>query len=201
MPAGGSVDTHEVMDDSFTLGQGAKRSGGDPAPKHVAQHRFGGTSTFERSRLIWGAVFVAAVLVTAGGFLKFMGGAGTEIGADNQKMVEQVGAAQDMQAELTADQSIHNAMQLYGESGSFADVTAGALAAAEPSFTYVSGASTDANTVGVATTEDGVGLAVKSSSGSCLYAFVQASGTTYGKGAACTGDAAMGASGDAWASG
>lgn len=195
------VDTKKVMDDSFTLGQGAKRSDGEPAPKHASARRIGGASTFERSRLVWGIAAALVALVVVAGFLKFLGNTGKEIGADNQKMVEQVGVAQDMQAELTANQSIQNAMQLYEGSGDFTSVTPQALGAAEPSFTYVAGASTDANTVSVSVTNTGVGLAVKSSSGSCLYAFVQASKTTYGKGTACTGDAATGASDPAWPSG
>jgi hypothetical protein len=195
------VDTWKVMDDSFTLGQGAKRSDGEPAPKHAASRRPSGASTFERSRRVRGIALAVVALVLVAGFLKFMGNTGKEIGADNQKMVQQVGVAQDTQAELTANQSIQNAMQLYEASGDFAAVSPQALGAAEPSFTYVSGASMDANTVSVAVTDTGVGLAVKSASGSCLYAFVQASKTTYGKGTACTGEAATGASGPSWPSG
>jgi len=191
------------MDDSFTLGHGAKGSQGsqeEPPPKHAAARRAGSGGTLERSRLIWGAILVAVALVVVGGFLKFFGNAGAEIGADNQKMVEQVGAAQDVQAELTVDQSIANAMQIYAESGSFAAVTAEALTTAEPSYTYVTRASGDPNTVSVAAADDGVGLAVMSKSGSCLYAFVQASGTTYGAGTACTGEAATGATDPSWPS-
>ena len=105
--------------------------------------------------------------------MKFMGNAGKEIGEDNQRMIEQVGAAKDAQAELTANQTIQNAMQVYEESGSFSDITPQALTAAEPSFTYVTAASNGPNTVSVAATDGGVGLAVQSSSGTCLYAFVQ----------------------------
>ena len=189
------------MDDSFTLGQGNKRSDGQPVPKHAAaRRRVAGAGSFERSRLVWGIVVGVIAIVVVGGFLKFMGNAGNEIGADNQKMVEQVGVAQDTQAELTANQSIQNAMQLYEESGGFAAVTPAALGAAEPTFTYVAGASTNPNTVSVAATDAGVGLAVQSTSGSCLYAFVQASKTTYGKGTTCTGDAATGATDPSWPS-
>jgi hypothetical protein len=185
------------MDDSFSLGQGAKGGGDHPAPKHAAPRKVGGTS-FERTRLIWGAVGLALVALVVVGFLKFMGNAGKEIGADNQKMIEQVGAARDVQAQLTANQSIQNAMQVYEESGSFAQVTPQALAAAEPTFSYVATASTGPNSVSVAPTDQGVGLAVKSSSGNCLYAFVQASTTTYGTGSVCTGDAATGATDPSW---
>jgi hypothetical protein len=189
------------MGDSFTLGKGAKGSPADPPPKHAAPRRVGGSDSFGRSRLVWGVIIGAVALVAVGGFLKFMGNAGQEIGADNQKVVEQVGAAQDVQAELTANESIRNAMQIYAASGSFTDVTAEALAAAEPTFHYVAGASGDPNTVSVAVADKGVGLAVESSSGSCLYAFVQASSTTYGTGVTCTGEAATGATDPSWPSG
>ena len=148
--------------------------------------------------MIWGVAGLVLVALVVIGFMKFMGNAGKEIGADNQKMLEQVGAARDMQAELTANRSIQNAMQVYEESGSFAQVTPQALAAAEPTFTYVTAASNGPNTVSVAATDQGVGLAVKSSSGNCLYAFVQASSTTYGTGSACTGEAATGATDPSW---
>jgi hypothetical protein len=186
------------MDDSFTLGRGGKRPT-DAPPKHAGRH--GAAGTFERSRLVWGIAAAAVAIVVVAGFLKFMGNAGNEIGADNQKIVEQIGAAKDTQAELTANETIQNATQIYTESGSFADVTADALAASEPTFRYVTGASTDPDTVSVAATESGVGLAVRSDSGTCLYAFVQPSRTTYGTGGACTGDAATtGATGPAWPS-
>jgi hypothetical protein len=189
------------MDDSFTLGQGAKGPHGDPPPKHAGSRRIAGGGSFGRSRMIWGAILIVVAAIVVGAFLKFMGNAGQEIGSDNQTMVEQVDAAADMQAELTANQSVRNAMQLFAESGSFAAVTAQALGVAEPSFSYVTGASGDPNTVSVAVTANGVGLAVKSTSGSCLYAFVQPSGTTYGTGPACTGDAATSATDPSWPSG
>ena len=190
------VDTWKVMDDSFSLGQGAK-GGGGPPPKHAAPRRFGGSS-FERTRLVWGIVGLVLVALVVFGFMTFMGNAGKEIGEDNQRMIEQVGAAKDAQAELTANQTIQNAMQLYEESGSFSDITPQALAAAEPTFTYVTAASNGPNTVSVAATDGGVGLAVQSSSGTCLYAFVQPSTTTYGTGTTCTGDAATDATDASW---
>jgi hypothetical protein len=189
------------MDDSFTLGQGAKGPHGDPPPKHAGSRRIAGGSSFGRTRMIWVAILIVVILLVVGTFLKFMGNAGQEIGSDNQTIVEQVDAAADMQAELTANQSIRSAMQLLAESGSFAAVTAEALGAAEPSFTYVTGASGDPKTVSVTATASGVGLAVKSTSGSCMYAFVQASGTTYGTGPVCTGDAATSATDASWPSG
>jgi hypothetical protein len=189
------------MDDSFTLGQGAKGPPAHPPPKHAGSRRVVLGGSFGRTRRIRGAILIAVAVLIVGALLMFLGDAGQEIGSDNQTTVEQVDAAANMQAELTANQSIRNAMQLAAESGSFAAVTAGTLGAAEPSFTYVAGASGNPNTVSVAATDSGVGLAVASTSGTCLYAFVQMSGTTYGTGSVCTGEAARSASDPSWPSG
>src|SRR5262245_30020822 len=191
------VDTWKV-DDSFSLGQGSKR-GGDTPPKHAAARR-APSGSLERARLLWGIAGLVLVAVVVVAFMRFMGNAGNEIGADNQRIVQQIGAAKDVQAELTANQAIQNATQVYEESGSFAAVTPQALAAAEPSFAYVTAASNGPNTVSVAPSNDGVGLAVRSSSGSCLYAYVRASGTSYGTGSTCTGEAATGATDPSWPS-
>jgi hypothetical protein len=188
------------MDDSFSFGDRGRRPAVAP-PKHAAPSAARAAGSFERSRLVWGVVVGAVGLLAIVGFMKMMSNAGDEIGQDNQRVVEQIGAAEDTQAELTANQSIQNATRLYATTGSFSAVTAASLAAEEPTFRYVTGASTDPNTVSVAAGDGGVGLAVKSTSGSCLYAFVQASGTTYGKGSVCTGDAATGATDPSWPSG
>jgi hypothetical protein len=188
------------MDDSFSLGDRGRRAPAT-APKHAAPLGPRKAGSFERSRLLWGIVVAVIGVIALVGFMKMMSNAGNEIGEDNQRVVEQIGAAEDTQAELTANQSIQNATQLYATAGSFSAVTAEALGAEEPTFRYVTGPSSDPNTVSVAAGDGGVGLAVRSASGSCLYAFVQASGTTYGKGSVCTGDAATGATDPAWPSG
>ena len=54
------------------------------------------------------------------------------------------------------------------------------------------------NTVSVKSVSEAVGLAIRSSSGTCLYARVAAASVTYGSGPACTGDAALDASKPAW---
>ena len=188
------------MDDSFTFGTPAKgrsrtRSARDPAPKHAA-----GRPSIERSRLVLGGVGFALLAVAAWGFLHFMAGAGNEIASDQQHVVDQIGNTQDVQAQLTGTQAIQSVQMLYGQSGSFDDVTPESLKDFEPAFTYSESASTGPNAISVASSSTGVGLAVRSASGTCLYAHVSATGTTYGTGSVCTGEAALEATAPAWPS-
>ena len=139
---------------------------------------------------------MAAVLVV--GFLHFMDSSGKEIGADQQRVVGQIGQAQDVQAQLTGSQAVQGVQMMVAQSGSFASVTPQALKAFEPTFTYSTAASTNPNAVSVDSSGSGVGLAVLSASGTCLYAHVTASKTLYGTGTTCTGTAALEASDAAW---
>ena len=191
------------MDDSFSFGSPAKgrtrtktrtRSEPEPAPKHAR------TRSIERSRLIIGSVILAIVVGLAWGFLHFMGSAGNEIASDQQHVVDQIGNTQDVQAKLTGTQALQSVQMLYGQDGSFGSITPQALKAFEPAFTYASSASTNPNMVSVSSSTEGVGLAVLSASGTCLYVHVSAAGATYGTGSACTGDAAMDATAPAWPS-
>lgn len=187
------------MDDSFSFGAPAKgrtrtHSAPEPAPKHAR------STSIERSRLILGGAGLAVAAVLVWGFLHFMGSAGKEIGSDQQRVVDQIGNTQDVQAQLTGTQAIQAVQMLYGQDGSFEAVTAQSLKAFEPAFSYSTAASTDPNMVSVSSSASGVGLAVKSASGTCLYAHVSASGTTYGTGTTCTGGAAVDATDAAWPS-
>jgi hypothetical protein len=85
------------------------------------------------------------------------------------------------------------------EGASFAGADANGMGAAEPSLRYVSGPSTAANVVSVTATTADWGAAVLSRSGTCYYVRVSgAGGTFYGSGKACTGQAALAASGASW---
>ena len=185
------------MDDSFSFGRPAKGARPIKAPKHAAQRPRGGGS-LQRSRYVLGGIALAVAAVLVWGFLHFMGSAGKEIGADQQRVVAQIGNAQDVQAQLTGTQAVQAVQMLYGQGGSFADVTPQSLKAFEPTFTYSTAASTGPNAVSVDSSSAGVGLAVRSASGTCLYAHVTASTTTYGSGSTCTGEAALDASEAAW---
>jgi len=188
------------MDDSFSFGtpsKGRTRSYNEPehTPKHARPAR-----SIERSRLVLGVGALVAAAALVWGFLHFMAGAGNEIASDQQRVVDQIGNVQDVQAQLTGTQAIRAVQTLYAQDGSLGAVTPQALKAFEPAFTYTTSASTDPNTVSVASSSSGVGLAVMSASGTCLYAHVGATATTYGSGSTCTGEAALDASAPAWPS-
>jgi hypothetical protein len=198
------------MDDSFSLGDHRKKRRAHAArgPRHAAPRaptqatrtrpshaRRSSKSSFEQTRLLLGilGVFVVAVLVW--GFLHFMSNSGQQAAAREGEAIDH---AQDVQAQLTGTSAIQAVEGLYGETGSFDRVTPDALKQYEPTFTYTEAASSEPNTVSVKSTSQGVGLAVYSSSGTCLYAHVAAAGVTYGTGPSCTGDAALQASKPAW---
>ncbi|MEP6759074.1 MAG: hypothetical protein ABJB55_07765 [Actinomycetota bacterium] len=166
----------------------------EPAPKHAR------TRSIERSRMIFGAVGLAIAAVLVWGFLHFMGNAGNEIASDQQHVVAQIGNTQDIQAQLTGSQAIQAVQMLYSQDASFDAVTPQSMRAFEPAFTYATAASTGPNAVSVSSSSTGVGLAVLSASGTCLYAHVSPAGTTYGTGSSCTGAAALDASDPAWPS-
>jgi hypothetical protein len=195
------------MDDSFSLGQhGKKRRGRFAAPRHAApkaatapavrtRPSHARKGSFEQTRLILGIVGLAVVGVLVWGFLHYMSASGKEAAA---REGESIGHAQDVQAQLTGTSAIQAVQVVYASVGSFDQVTPEALKAAEPTFTYTDGESTEPNTVSVKSSSQAVGLAIRSSSGSCLYARVAAAGVTYGTGTTCTGDAALQASKPAW---
>jgi len=152
-------------------------------------------SSFEQTRLILGilGLFVIAVLVW--GFMHFMSSSGQQAAAREGEAIDH---AHDVQAQLTGSSAIQTVEGVYQQTGSFEQVTSEAMKQYEPTFSYTEAASADPNTVSVQSTPAGVGLAVYSSSGTCLYAHVAASGVTYGTGTTCTGGAALQASKPAW---
>jgi hypothetical protein len=186
------------MDDSFSLGQPAKhraRTARRVQPKHAPRAPRRGSSGIERTRYVLGAIglLVAAVLVW--GFMHFMSSAGNEAATGQ---TQEIGAAQDIKAQLTGQTTAQSVQGLYAQSGSFNSITPQALKAFEPTYSYTNGASTDPNTVSVASTATDVGLAVLSTSGHCLYAHISAAGVTFGTGTTCTGTVALKASSPSW---
>lgn len=186
------------MDDSFSLGQPAKRQA-RPArrvqPKHAAPAPRRGSSGIQRTRYILGAIGLVVAAVVVWGFMHFMSSAGNEAASGQ---MQEIGAAQDVQAQMTGQQTIQSVQGLYAQSGSFNSITPQALKAFEPTYTYTNGPSTDPNTVSVASTATDAGLAVLSTSGRCLYAHITAAGVTYGSGTTCTGTVALKASSPSW---
>jgi hypothetical protein len=195
------------MDDSFSLGGPAKkRRAVAPPPRHAAPRTQGviparprpthaRQSNFERTRLVLGAVGLVVVGLLVWGFLHYMSSSGKEAAVREGETIDH---AQDVQAQLTGTSAIQAVQALYNEAGSFDRVTPEALKAYEPTFSYTGEASSDPNTVSVESTAQGVGIAVHSASGTCLYAHIAATGVTYGTGSTCTGDAALQATGPAW---
>jgi hypothetical protein len=198
------------MDDSFSFGQPPKKRRGrvSARPRHAAPARspsepsagrvrpsHARKGSFEWTRLVLGVVALAVIAVLVWGFLHFMGSAGNAAATGEAQAIDR---AQDVQAQLTGTSAIQAVEGLYAQSGSFDAITPDALKSFEPTFAYTDGESTEPNTVSVKSTGQGVGLAVRSASGTCLYARVAAAGVTYDAGTTCTGDAALEASNPSW---
>jgi hypothetical protein len=196
------------MDDSFSLGHQPKKRRGRLAssPRHAAPRTSAAPpghvrptharkSSFEHTRVVLGILALAVVGVLVWGLMHYMSTSGQQAAAEEGAAIDH---AQDVQAQLTGSSAIQSVEAVYATAGSFQQVTPQALKAYEPTFTYTAEASTEPNTVSVDSTAQGVGLAVYSSSGTCLYAHVAAAGVTYGTGPTCTGEAALQASKPAW---
>ena len=185
------------MDDSFSLGQPAKRRARPvKTAKHAAPRATRSPAGgFERTRYILGAIGLVVAAFLVWGFMHFMSSAGNQAAGGE---VSEIAAAQDVQAESTGEQAIQSVQGLYETGTAFAQITPQALKNYEPTYSYTAGPSTDANTVSVASTGSETGIAVLSPSGHCLYAHISASRVTYGTGTTCTGVVALKASAPAW---
>jgi len=183
------------MDDSFSLGQPAKRRARPVKAKHAAPRTprspAGG---FERTRYIVGGLGIVVAALLVWGFMHFMSSAGNQAATGE---AAEIGAAQDVQAQATGEQAIQTVEGL-ATTGSFVQITPESMKRDEPTYSYTAGPSTGPNSVSVSATADGVGVAVLSTSGHCLYAHVSASGVTYGVGTTCTGVVALKASDASW---
>jgi hypothetical protein len=183
------------MDDSFSLGKPARKRAlqRSRAPRPVGSQR-SGSGVLITVAVLCGALVLAAIV----GFMMLMHNGGEQAASADQTAIAQIGAAKDVQAQLTANEAVTAVQQLYAEQGSFQGVDPAGLKQFEPSFTYTSGASTGPNDVSVAAAPGGVGVAVMSGSGTCYFAFDTGSGIRYGTGSPCTGQAAASASAVAW---
>ena len=185
------------MDDSFTFGTRARRSGGikrrPRAPRAEARPGRAGTS---RVVVLVAGGIVAVVAIA--GVMALMKRGGEQVASSQRTAVSQIGTADDVQAKMTAQQTASAVQQLYAEQGSYGAITPSALRGVEPAADYTGGASTGPNVVSVSSSSGGVGLAVRSSSGTCFLERFATGGVTYGTGTTCTGDAAMSASARSW---
>jgi len=135
--------------------------------------------------------------VSIWGFLHFEG---DDASGDPSGAVAPSGALVDIQAKQAAASTVASVQSLYASEGSFETVTPRALRATDSAAHYAADASTSVDDVSVASTVEGVGIAVRSPSGMCFYAHVIPAGVTYGTGSPCTGEAALDASAPAWPS-
>ena len=193
------------MDDSFSFGGRKKhrssvrtrrrwRSEPDPPPKHAASRR---TVSVDGRRLAFGAIGLVLAAVSIWGFLHLEG---SDASGDESGTGTPVGSTADIQAKQTAAVAVETVQSLYASEGSFTTVTPRELRASGSDAHYSPRASTAPDTVSVASTVEGVGIAVRSSSGTCFYAHVVPSGIAYGTGSPCTGEAALKAAAPAWPS-
>jgi len=185
------------MDDSFTFGTRSRRSASlkrrSRAPRAAARRGRAGTG-----RIVWLVAGGIVAVVAIAGVMSLMKRGGEQVASSERTAVSQIGAADDVQAKTTAQQTASAVQQLYAEQGSYGAVTPSALRGVEPAADYTGGASTGPNVVSVSSSSSGVGLAVKSASGTCFLERFATGGVTYGTGTTCTGGAAMSASARSW---
>jgi hypothetical protein len=186
------------MDDSFSFGKPARRQVAVRSPRARtprAEAPSGRSGAGRIALLVLGGIVLIVVVV---GLMTFVKGGGEEIASGERTAVSQIGAAQDVEAKMTAQQTAAAVRQLYAEQGSFDAITAGALQNFEPSSQYTGGASTGPHVVSVSSSSTGVGLAVLSRSGTCFLERFTTSGLTFGTGTSCTAEAAASATAPGW---
>jgi hypothetical protein len=131
-------------------------------------------------------------VVTVVVFMKFVSKSGHEVAKSQVSVVQQVDHAQDVEAQSTARNALAAAKTIFLDDSAYTGVNPASLAGVEPALQYTDGPSPAVGTVSVASTAEAVGLAVHSSSGTCFYVRDDiATGTTFGSGTVCTGQAAL----------
>jgi len=141
------------------------------------------------------------VLVSAVSFVLVAKRGGEEAAKAASTDLAAAAEAKDREAQSTLRNGLAAAKTAYTDTASYAGVTPEVLVQIEPSLTFISGPSTARNTVSVAATDQSIGLAAMSESGTCFWLRDDESGggTAYGSGAPCTGAAALaGATGPLW---
>ena len=184
--------------DAFSYGRPAK---GRAPRAGKRQHAVPEQPRAERSApklgkpvMVAAGLALAAVLVF--GLFQVVKGGGEAVADNAATDLHQADAARDAEAQTAVRNAVTAAKVAFTDSNSYAGVTPLVLSKIEPSFQYISGASTGSSVVSVATTPTDLGLAVMSGSGTCFYVHLSDSGTdAYGSGQECTGSAALSASG------
>lgn len=177
------------MSDSFSFGEPAKKwSAGKARPPR--QGASTGVTVGPTVLIVLAGIVAVALIAVVMGVMK----SGGQAAAQSEKSaIQQVGAADDAQAKLAAQQALTTAQMLVAEAGSLDAVTPDALSAAEPSLHYTTGASTGPTSVSVAVANGQLGIAVASGSSSCVWAHQSGGSVSWGSGTSCTGQAALGA--------
>jgi hypothetical protein len=186
------------MDESFAFGKRARRTPAIKRSRSTGPRSSGASQRAGIGRVAALVVGGIVVVVAIAGYMTFIRSSGEQIASDERTAISQIGTAKDVQAKMTAQQAASAVQQLYAEQGSYNAITPGALHNFEPSSTYTGGASSGPNAVSVASSANGVGLAVRSESGTCFLERFSAGGVTYGTGTTCTGQAAMSATAAGW---
>jgi hypothetical protein len=107
------------MDDSFSFGKPARRQVAISSPR-ARTPRAEASSGRSGARRIASLVLAGIVVIVAiVGFMTVVKGGGEEIGSSERSAVSQTGAAQDVEAKMTAQQAAAAVQQLYAEQGSF----------------------------------------------------------------------------------
>jgi hypothetical protein len=151
--------------------------------------------------LLGGLVAVVALVVV---FMNFMSKSGHEVADSQATVIQQVDHTRDVQAKQNLQSALLSAKVYFNQNPSgaagYEGLTPASLADVEPSLQYTDGPSPSVTTVSVAATADTVALAIEAPSGTCFYARDSATtGTTYGSGTTCTGQAALtGATAASW---
>jgi hypothetical protein len=182
------------MSDEFSFGEPAKhpvRLGKPRAEPERAEGSF-------VPRVVWIVAGLAVAGAFAFGFLRSADEAGRQIAGSQTEAVSQIDRAYDAAAQGTMGRAVVVALSLYAERGSFtADLAT--LSAYDPELHFTSGPSRGPVTISYAVDTAGFSAAVRSESGTCWWAKIDATGvTTYGSGTLCTGSAAMSASAASW---
>jgi type IV pilus assembly protein PilA len=142
-----------------------------------------------------------AVLLAAVSFVLLAKRGGEEAASAASGALDAAAESQDRAAQSSLRNALAAAKTIYTDSDSYGDVSPATMVQIEPSLSYVDGGSTGVTVVSVVATDQQVGLAAMSVTGTCWWLHDDATGggTTYGSGSACTGqDALAGATATSW---
>lgn len=180
------------MSDAFNFGSPAKR------PARLGPTKQGrGTAGFDARILflVVGLILTAIVIFVV---LRATGEAGTRVADARSETVLAIDRASDAAAQGTLGSAVVIARTAFAEQGSFPSDPA-ALTAFDPSVRFTAGASTGPTSISMRTDDAAFAAAVRSDSGTCWWARLDAAGAaTYGSGDTCTGQAAMAADAPSW---